>query len=323
MEKVWEIKDPDALLRSMKTKRVRKEMPLSDEKDPAKAYTLSLFLWGSGQVHNDQPVKGVAFLSFMVVIFIGTFAAILFQAPLLLHLRSRGTSLADAFLSAEVLAFCVILFWQFNAGDAYHGAVKTRRRPYRGISSRIFPPLCSLLAPGWGQFLNGQQIKGSIFSGLSVLAFFSLVSVPATLLAWPFLDASGSRLYIDAILAVSLLFLPAVPFVWLFGCYDAYRVSSDELLKESLWERIKAANNRRRTQGWVRGVFSRFTSAFLLAVFLALFAAWISYTFSTGYVVSRLADARVHLANRGMIVAPDMIDRISSFMLTAKGKILH
>jgi hypothetical protein len=192
---------------------------------------------------------------------------VLFQGPLLRYLRAHGIFLSEAFFGAEVLAFFVILFWQFNAGDAYHGAAREKRRPFKGVLSRTSPLLCSLLVPGWGQFLNGQQLKGSIFSSLSVVSFFSILSVPATLLAWPFLDASEHRFYIDAILAASLLFLPLVPLIWLFAGYDAFMVSSDELLKESFWERIKAANNRRRTQGWVRGVFSRFKPAFVLSFF--------------------------------------------------------
>ncbi len=322
MEKVWEIKDPGALLRSIKAKRVL-ERPLPDEKDPAKAYSLSLVLWGGGQIYNDQLVKGIAFLTLMVVFFVGTFASILFRAPLLRYLRTRGVSPADAFLAAEVLVFCVVLFWQFNAGDAYHGAVKARRRPFKGIENRLYPPLCSLLVPGWGQFLNGQQIKGSVYSGLSALAFFSVLSVPATLLAWPFLDASDARFYIDTVLAVSLLFLPLVPLIWLFGCYDAYKVSSDDLLKESLWERIKAANNRRRTQGWVRGVFPRIKSTFVLAVLLACFVTAVYYYSPKSYYADQLAYVRARLAEQGMTVAPDLIGRLLSLIQTSTGKFPH
>lgn|SRR5574341_84716 len=314
MDKVWEIKDPGALLRSIKAKHVRQERPLPDEKDPAKACSLSLVLWGGGQIYNDQLVKGIAFLTVMAVFFIGTFASLLFQAPLLRYLRTRGVSLADAFLAAEVLVFCVVLFWQFNAGDAYHGAAKARRRPFKGIESRLYPPLCSMLVPGWGQFLNGQQIKGSVYSGLSALSFFSVLSVPATLLAWPFLDPSDSRFYIDTVLAISLLFLPLVPLVWLFGCYDAFMVSRDDLLKEPLWERIKAANNRRRTQGWVRGVFPRIKSTFALVVLLAFFVTVVYYYFPKGYYMDWLGQVRARLAEQGMTIVPDLIDRLLLFI---------
>jgi len=309
MEKVWEIKDPDALLKSIKTKRIREKGP-PDEKDPVKAYSLSLVLWGSGQLYNDQLIKGVLFLTIVVVFFLGTFVALLFQDPLLRSLRARGVSLANLFLNAEILVFFVILFWQFNAGDAYHGSARGRRKPFKGVASRISPLLCSLLVPGWGQFLNGQQIKGSIYSSLSVPSFFSVLSVPATLLAWPSLDVSDPRFYIDAIFALSLLFLPLVPLVWLFAGYDAFMVSRDELLKESLWERIKAANNRRRTQGWVRGVFSRLKPAFMLAVLLAIAGAVLYYYFPISYCVGLLEGARKELTDRGMTIVPDLIGRI-------------
>ncbi len=320
MEKVWEIKDPDALLKSMKTKRVREKEPPpdDDDKDPAKAFSMSLGLWGSGQLHNHQLIKGVVFLTLMVVFFIGTFAAVLFQVPLLRYLRAHGISLSETFFGAEVLAFFVILFWQFNAGDAYHGAARDKRRPFKGVLSRTSPLLCSLLVPGWGQFLNGQQIKGSCFSSLSVLSFFSILSVPATLLAWPFLDASEHRVYSEAILAVSLVFLPFVPLVWLFAGYDAFMVSRDELLKEPLWERIKAANNRRRTNGWVEGVFSRFKPAFVLAVLLAIAGAGLYYYFPISYCVGLLEGARKDLTDKGMTVVPDLIGRVQLLIHTLR-----
>ena len=59
LEKVWVIEDPDEQLQRRKARRLTKI--LADEKNPAKAYTLSLLFWGVGQNYNDQRGKGLLF----------------------------------------------------------------------------------------------------------------------------------------------------------------------------------------------------------------------------------------------------------------------
>src|SRR5574341_317797 len=187
MEKVWEIKDPDAYL-TRKTTVARKGPVV--EKDPAKAYSLSLFCWGGGQLYNDQPAKGGVFLIAMALLLTGAVLVAVNGDNLLQYLRERGISLSDAFLVLEIVLFFIILFWVVNAGDAYHHARRTRKTPFHGVNSKLSPLLGSLVLPGWGQFLNGQQLKGSLFTGLAIVGIFSVLSVVLTYLAWPLLDAS-------------------------------------------------------------------------------------------------------------------------------------
>ena len=314
MEKVWEIQDPDELPRKREAKPAKQPEPARDERDPAKAYSLSVFVWGLGQLYTDQIVKGAAFMVLMLLFVAGTVLSLSFWDTVLVFLVMRDLSLAGAFLDLEVLLFCVLLFWTYNAGDAYHQAAKMRKTRFRGVSSRVLPLFCSLVIPGWGQFLNGQPVKGGIYRSLWVLGLFSILTVPAVVLAWPFLEDTGSRFIIEGVFAVSVLSAPLLPLLWALSCHDALKVSRDDLLKEPHTERLKAAYYRGRTQGWVRGVFPQVKGTFLLVLFLAFFVIVVNYWFPKGYYVEQLTHLRASLAKQGMIIMPELIGRILAAM---------
>ncbi len=314
-EKIWEIKDPDSYTKSGRMKRAREAAQLArDGKDPAKAYSRSVFIWGAGQNYNGEYGKSLAFMLLMFALCLGVGLALFFWEDLLLYLKSLRIPFADAFLAAEILLLCILLFWLGNAGDAYHGAAKARRTRFSGIPSRVYPCLGSLFLPGWGQFLNGQPLKGSIFSAFGALGIFSLVSVPTVLLAWPSLEARNSRFIIESIFTVSALSAPLVPFLWLLSAYDALRVSLDDYKKEPLWERIKAANNRRRTQGLVQGVFPWLGRAFALALILAITVVVVARNFPARYYVAWLVSLRQELAKLGMTILPELITKLLALM---------
>jgi TM2 domain-containing membrane protein YozV len=310
MDKVWEIKDPDALLKSMTTKRIRKHASRGPEKDPAKAFALSMLYWGGGQLYNDQIAKGAVFVITMVLLFVFTVLGATNFDELLKLLRENRVSLSDAFFYLEIALFLIILFWVVNAGDAYHHARRIRKAPFRGVSSRLTPLLGSLVLPGWGQFLNGQQLKGSLLSGLAVVGIFSVLSIVLTFLAWPQLDASDSRFLVEGIFAVCIIIVPFVPLLWLFSAYDALRVSLDDLKKEPVWERIKAAYYRCRSQGLVRGVVPHIKLTLLLVLFLVFLTTVIHYSFPKGFYVDRLTQLRSSLSSQGMTIVPGLISRV-------------
>jgi TM2 domain-containing membrane protein YozV len=313
MDKVWEIKDPATYLRGKKP-APRRAPPPREEKDPSKAYDLSMFYWGGGQLYNDQLVKGAVFLVSQLLVLAGAVLFVIYDDELLRFLRASGTSLSSMFLGGEVLLFCILLFWVSNAADAYRGSARTRKSRFRGVNNRVAPFLGSLIVPGWGQFLNGQPVKGSLFSVLAVIESFSLLSVALTFLAWPLLDPGDSRFIVEGIFAVCLIIAPTAPLIWTLSAYDALKVSRDDLLKEPLWERIKAAYYRGRTQGWVRGVFPQIKGTFLLVLFLTFFVIVVYYWFPIGFYAKLLSAVQTLLRDRGMTIVPELIDRLLALM---------
>ncbi len=314
-EKVWVIEDPDEERERRKTKRITDEAPPPDGKSPAAAYSLSMVFWGGGQIYNGQRGKGLLFLFLMLLFYAGAVLSGVYWKSLLQFLHSHDIFLTDVFITAELLLFFALAFWTYNAGDAYHTAAKGRARPFTGVKNRVFPFLCSLLIPGWGQFLNGQPVKGSIFSGFSIVSLFSLLSIPSILMVWPLFDAAEARFIIEGIFTITVLFAPLIPFIWLFGSFDALKVSLDDLKKESFFARIKYANNRRRTQGWVRGVFPHIKSTVVLGLFLILLSIVIYRYFPEKYYSDLLTTVQARLHEQGMTIVPELIGRLLSVIV--------
>jgi TM2 domain-containing membrane protein YozV len=312
MEKVWEIPDPEEERRKRRAqlKQQQQQKLAREEKDPSKAYTLSTVVWGLGQLYTDQVGKGATFMVLMLLFTAGTLFSLFFWDTVLVFLVLRDLSLSGAFLDLEILLFCALILWTYNAGDAYHQAAKMRKTRFRGVSSRVTPLLCSFLVPGWGQYLNGQPVKGGIYRSLSVFGIFFLISVPAVILAWPYLENTDSRFIVEEIFAVSVLGAPLLPLLWAFSVHDAFKVSRDDLLKEPLGERLKAAYYRGRTQGWVRGIFPQVKGTFVLVLFLAFFVIVVYYWFPKGYYVEELTSLRSSLGQQGMTIVPELIGRL-------------
>ncbi len=144
---------------------------------------------------------------------------------------------------------------------------------------------------------------------------FSLVSAPCIIWAWPALEASNARFIIEGIFAFIILFSPLVPLLWILSGFDALRVSIDDLKKEPFFDRIKYANNRRRTQGWVRGVFPQIKSTiFFLLLFLFLLVFTYYYYFPANYYREQLTLFQTWLQKRGMTFVPDLINRLRTLL---------
>jgi TM2 domain-containing membrane protein YozV len=311
VEKVWVIKDPDEYLKPRRTPRITKEVSPPAEQDPALAYTLSLLFWGSGQLYNGQRAKGLSYIG--LAVYGNAFALLLFmfQQEIPFYLRFYGISPAQAVLVAAFLLFCCLFFWVSNASNAYHAAMKARRTTFTGVTGRAWPVFCSLLVPGWGQFLNGQPVKGGLLTASATFGIFSLIAVLGIPQVWPFLEDSYSRLIVEIVFLLSLFSLLPMPFLWLLGVFDAWKVVQDDIKKEPLLERLKAANNRRRVYGWVRGVFPQIKSTLMLALFLIiLIIITVRFYFPWNYYREDLMNALSWSSKQGMMLIPELIRRI-------------
>jgi TM2 domain-containing membrane protein YozV len=324
MEKVWVIEDPDEYLKPRRKPRIREEdtppriteeVSPPDEVDPALAYTLSLLFWGAGQLYNGQRTKGLNYIGLALYGNILAILLFMFQEELPSYLFFFNITPAQALLAAALLLFFLLIFWVSNASDAYHTAIKARRTTFTGVSSCAWPLFCSLLVPGWGQFLNGQPIKGGLFAVCAAFGIFSLVTVLEIPQAWPFLEDSYSRLIVEGVLLLSSFCLLPMPFLWVLGVFDAWKVSQDDIKKEPLLERLKAANNRRRAQGWVRGVFPQIKRTLLLALFLIiLIIITVRFYFSWNFYREYLVEGLSWSSEQGMVLIPEFIRGIIAML---------
>lgn len=307
------IKDTDQYYCRHTLRRATQGAPFVDEKNPARAFTFSLFFWGAGQSYSGQRMRGVLFQIFMLVALIGIVFSLLFGKDLLIVLRAEGIFNADVFLAAEFLFLVALIFWIYNAVDAYHAAARARRVPFRGVRNPALPVLSSLLIPGWGQFMNGQPIKGSLLACLSVPGIFSVVTIPAALFCWQSLEASPARSIIEVIFAGTVLYALLIPIISILSSYDALKVSLDEMKKESMLDRFVLGMNRVRTQGWLRSLVPSAKSIVALAIILGLIiTVKKNYHFSAHYIGGHLEGAEIWLHNQGMTLVPDLINRFVS-----------
>jgi len=311
MDKVWVIKDPNELLGSLKINALQPEPLVSEGKNPGTAYSWSVFFWGGDRFYNKQFMKGLYFFVLMAAFYTGTALTVLFWRDIVLFLQDHGMSVSVFLLVILGMLFLALIFRSLCCSNAYHGTAKNRKKSFTGTKSRVSPFICSLLLPGWGQFLNGQPIKGGIFAGFWVVSCFALVTVPVVLLTWKDLAPSSSRLLIESIFTIAVFILPVIPFVWMVSSYDALKVSRELWKKEPLWERIKATYNLRHNQLWLRWV-SRQIKRFLVLVLFLAFSLIVFYKYyPSRFYSGELNSARSWMQAQGMTLLPDLLEKLS------------
>jgi hypothetical protein len=141
-----------------------------------------------------------------------------------------------------------------------------------------------------------------------MFSIFSLISALGIPQAWPFLEDSNSRFIVEIVLLLSLLALLPMPVIWVLSVFDAWKVVQDDIKKEPLRERLKAANNLRRVYGWERGVFPQIKRTLILAFFLTiLIIITMRFYFPWNYYREDLMNALSWSSKQGMVLIPELI----------------
>ncbi len=308
-DKVWEIKDPgEKMLFVDETKKAR-TVKRPEQKNPAVAFTLSLLFWGGGQFYNDQVRRGVLFFLLMIIYSAVIFVLVFARETLAGYLSYERISMDTVFITLGLFYAVGVLLWAFNADQAYHRAARGRREPFTGVDSKVTPALCSLLVPGWGQFLNGQGKKGGVFLGLASVSLLSVASILGVTLLWTYFEVERYRLLFEMILVIALLYTPFIPIVWLISAFDALKVSIDEVKKESFIKRLKYANYRRKMHG-LRGIIPHFKITVALGVLLITLLAAGFFLSPQKYYIPRLKGLHVRLVNQNMVIIPYIIEKL-------------
>jgi TM2 domain-containing membrane protein YozV len=311
-DRVWVLDDPDeqSRVRKKHTKKHTATAPPRAQQNPAAAFSWSILIWGGGQIYRNQGAVGALLILLMVNFYAHPVWLWFYRGPILAWLQGFAITPSQMLAAATLCYFSGLLVWLISAEHAYLRTCATRTTPFRGIGSAWLPGACSLVLPGWGQFLNGQAKKGTFFLLIALLGLFAVPTALGIWIAWPSLDTAVDRLFWEKVLVVLLLTIPAVLLIWPLSGFDALKVSRDEMKKEPLLKRLECANNRRRIFGWGHEVVPFFKRTAVLAVVLVLFSTVAYYYGPRDYYFARLQQLQIHLSHQHMVLIPQLIDRL-------------
>jgi hypothetical protein len=312
-EKVWVIDDPDEHSDKPVSRRRTLESPVGEERNPALAFSLSIILWGGGQFYNGHWKEGAMFLLLMVNFIAYTIIGALFRNDLKPLLELLPISPSMGVSAILVLIFAGLCIWLYGARRAYRAATQQMAGRFEGVTAPLLPPFCSLLVPGWGQFLNGQSRKGLFFLFVACAGFFTAGAIPGIFFLWESFEPSALRVCLEWALAGCLAFSPVLLLLWLCGVHDALKVSLDDLKKESVRERMACAWNRVKMHGWQKTVLRGLIRFAFLGITLAVSVAIASRYFPRDFYLHEIERVQHELKAKHMTVIPHLIDRALAF----------
>jgi TM2 domain-containing membrane protein YozV len=277
-------------------------LPEASQKSPAWSFSLSMFVWGGGQMYLGKYRPGAIYMAAMV--FFYSFASVL------VYFRNSASRMIaevgiqpSVFISGVVasLLACLIL-WLASAVSAYYGAASSRSEPFLGVENEFWPFFGSLLFPGWGQFLNGQPKKGLFFLLFGAAGIFSASLLFASRYLWPMLDAGPARNVFEICLATALVLIPVFLLMWIVSAYDAFRASR-EMFRQRL--SLKNTGYRLGSLWTLRRLIPRGSAVLGLLLAISLGMQFVPKS----YYLGSLEKIRVEMLNSHMQVMPELVER--------------
>jgi hypothetical protein len=191
---------------------------------PAAAGSLSLFVWGLGQFYNrdyrlatlfllgELQVLAFHYMLFMTWGSIREFARLFFQDEW------------ELLLYASSIDFCLIFFLIYNVAQAYRGA-EAQGRQFNGLHMPVVSGVASMLIPGWGQILNGQLGKATLFLFAFLLQIYCLVLYLHSPLYRVMASLDAQQLLLARMTWVGMGVLFVTALAWIISVYDAVVVA--------------------------------------------------------------------------------------------------
>jgi hypothetical protein len=242
-QKVWVIDDPSWQDSSEQTPREvsHSEMPkagsrpsaTSSKKSPAWSFSLSMILWGSGQIYIGAYGPGTIFLALMIFFYGALSMGLFFKGAAVRFISDIGIPAPVIVAGAVIYLFAGLVCWLTSAVDAYYRTTGMRSERFRGVDQDLWPLLGSLVFPGWGQFLNGQSKKGLFFLSCGGLGIFSGIFLFLAPYTWPVFSKGSLGFVLEIFLVGALLMIPLSLLLWIVSAYDAF-ISCQELFLEKL-----------------------------------------------------------------------------------------
>ena len=193
-------------------------------RNPAAASTLSLFLWGLGQLYNGDGKLAALFLSCELLILAFHYFLFMTWDRIRTFAHLFFVNEWELMLYASSIDFCVIFFMIYNVAQAYRGA-EARGGRFDGLHRPIVSGLASLFVPGWGQLLNGQLGKAVFF----LFSFFVQVYLVVLYRLSPFFrilaDIEPRQFLLNRAIKIGMAVLFVTALSWLMSTYDAFLVA--------------------------------------------------------------------------------------------------
>ena len=286
------------------------------ERNPSLAYSLSIIIWGCGQFYNRQWRLGIMFLLYMINFYLSMIIAINYWKPMKSFFESIGIDFSTMLLILAFFYLLGLIVWQFNAWQAYFKSIKINPRYHKGIKITFLPAFCSLLLPGWGQVINGQTKKGLFFQLFALTGYATLFFNLIMFFVWPILEASRSRLVVEWIFSISIIFSPFIFMIWILTIFDAAKVSINHAKKERLPVRFRYAINRFRMHiqmfGWKNALLP-IIKRYILIILLVIFCLITYHYVPEKFYIQHLHNLSNQMSENEMTVIPDIVKKLPLF----------
>ena len=284
----------------------RHEMPeptlsVSAQKNPALAFSLSMLLWGGGQIYLRSYRTAALFFSGMPLFYAVLSMAAVFRNSFVSLLADHSIPMGWAFGGGGAFLLCGLLLWGANALHAYGTARSLGAEPLP--SNRVAGPLlCSLLFPGWGQFLNGQPRKGAFFLLCGITGVFAGTALLLLLSLWPLIQETSRPLAFEIFFLIFGCLIPLTLIMWVVSIYDAFRVSWNFLERR----RRKLPGYRMHGRPFGQELIPRSTAVLTLLLSLSVGM----HLFPKGYYLDLLYHLRTEMLNSHMELLPEIANTL-------------
>ena len=192
---------------------------------PAIASSLSLWIWGLGQLYNGD--RKLATLFFLCQVQVAAFHYMLYMTWNRLRQFSEVFFVMEWELLLYVAAidFCLLFLMIFNVAQAYRTAELSGGESFEGLHQPFVSGLASAIVPGWGQILNGQIGKGMLFLTAFVIQAYLLGIYMLSPFYRVVLDLDPQQVLLKTVITGGMLSLFATAQAWVISTYDAVVVA--------------------------------------------------------------------------------------------------
>ena len=193
---------------------------------PAIAASLSLWVWGLGQLYNGD--ARLATLFFLCQAQVAAFHYMLYATwgRLRNFVAVFFISEWELFLYVAAIDICLLFLMMFNVAQAYRTAeIGGHRGRYEGVHQPVVSGVASLLVPGWGQMLNGQLGKGMLFLTVFAMQGYLLGLYMLSPFYRVVLDLDPQQILLRKVITGGMVALFATAVAWVISAYDAVLVA--------------------------------------------------------------------------------------------------